>query len=60
MFRADAALQRVSDLSGGQLLRAGLACCAGRPEAAGVADLDEPTTTSISINRSGRSGFARL
>ncbi len=29
MFRADAALQQVSTLSGGQLLRAGLACVLG-------------------------------
>ncbi len=42
MFRADAALQLVSSLSGGQLLRAGLACVLGvRPPALLI--LDEPT-----------------
>ena len=42
MFRADAALQRVASLSGGQLLRAGLACVLGaRPPQLLI--LDEPT-----------------
>ncbi len=42
MFRADAALQVVASLSGGQLLRAGLACVlgAGPPQ---LLILDEPT-----------------
>ena len=42
LFRADAALQPVSTLSGGQLLRAGLACVLGvRPPPLLI--LDEPT-----------------
>lgn len=42
MFRADAALQAVSTLSGGQMLRAGLACVLGsRPPPLLI--LDEPT-----------------
>jgi ATPase subunit of ABC transporter with duplicated ATPase domains len=43
MFRADAALQRVSSLSGGQLLRAGLACVLGGPTPPPLLILDEPT-----------------
>ena len=43
MFRADAALQRVSSLSGGQLLRAGLACVLGGPTPPSLLILDEPT-----------------
>ena len=43
MFRADAALQRVSALSGGQLLRAGLACVLGGPRPPALLILDEPT-----------------
>jgi ATPase subunit of ABC transporter with duplicated ATPase domains len=43
MFRADAALQIVSTLSGGQLLRAGLACVLGGPRPPGLLILDEPT-----------------
>jgi len=43
MFRADAALQRVSTLSGGQLLRAGLACVLGGAEPPPFLILDEPT-----------------
>jgi ATPase subunit of ABC transporter with duplicated ATPase domains len=42
MFRADAALQVVSSLSGGQLLRAGLACVLGVSPPA-LLILDEPT-----------------
>jgi ATPase subunit of ABC transporter with duplicated ATPase domains len=42
MFRADAALQSVSTLSGGQLLRAGLACVLGASPPA-LLILDEPT-----------------
>lgn len=42
MFRADAALQMVGSLSGGQMLRAGLACLLGyKPPALLI--LDEPT-----------------
>ncbi|QND49625.1 ABC-F family ATP-binding cassette domain-containing protein [Rhizobium lusitanum] len=43
MFRADAALQLVSTLSGGQLLRAGLACVLGGPTPPSLLILDEPT-----------------
>lgn len=43
MFRADAALQIVSTLSGGQLLRAGLACVLGGPAPPPFLILDEPT-----------------
>ena len=43
MFRADAALQIVASLSGGQMFRAGLACVLGGPDAAVPADPDEPT-----------------
>lgn len=43
MFRAEAALQVVSSLSGGQLLRAGLACVLGGPSPPSLLILDEPT-----------------
>ena len=43
MFRADAALQVVGTLSGGQMLRAGLACVLGGPEPPPLLILDEPT-----------------
>ncbi|KJC55396.1 ABC transporter [Bradyrhizobium sp. LTSPM299] len=43
MFRADAALQTVSSLSGGQLLRAGLACVLGGALPPPLLILDEPT-----------------
>ncbi len=43
MFRADAALQLVSTLSGGQMLRAGLACVLGGPQPPPLLILDEPT-----------------
>jgi ATPase subunit of ABC transporter with duplicated ATPase domains len=43
MFRADAALQMVSTLSGGQLLRAGLACVLGGATPPSLLILDEPT-----------------
>ena len=43
MFRADAALQIVGTLSGGQLLRAGLACVLGGPRPPPFLILDEPT-----------------
>ncbi|KQV37633.1 MULTISPECIES: ABC-F family ATP-binding cassette domain-containing protein [unclassified Rhizobium] len=43
MFRADAALQAVRTLSGGQMLRAGLACVLGGPHPPQLLVLDEPT-----------------
>jgi len=43
LFRADAALQRVSSLSGGQVLRAGLACVVGGAKPPQLLILDEPT-----------------
>ena len=43
MFRADAALQVVSSLSGGQMLRAGLACVLGGRRPPQFLILDEPT-----------------
>ncbi|WP_426438761.1 ABC-F family ATP-binding cassette domain-containing protein [Bradyrhizobium genosp. P] len=43
MFRADAALQTVSRLSGGQLLRVGLACVLGGATPPPLLILDEPT-----------------
>lgn len=43
MFRADAALQQVASLSGGQLLRAGLACVLGAAAPPPLLILDEPT-----------------
>jgi ATPase subunit of ABC transporter with duplicated ATPase domains len=43
LFRADAALQVVGTLSGGQMLRAGLACVLGGPRPPQLLILDEPT-----------------
>ena len=43
MFRADAALQIVGTLSGGQMLRAGLACVLGGQAPPQLLILDEPT-----------------
>jgi ATPase subunit of ABC transporter with duplicated ATPase domains len=43
LFRADAALQVVGTLSGGQTLRAGLACVLGGPRPPQLLILDEPT-----------------
>jgi ATPase subunit of ABC transporter with duplicated ATPase domains len=43
MFRADAALQFVATLSGGQMLRAGLACVLGGSTPPPMLILDEPT-----------------
>src|SRR5690606_34795912 len=43
LFRADAALQTVGALSGGQMLRAGLACVLGGPRPPQLLILDEPT-----------------
>jgi ATPase subunit of ABC transporter with duplicated ATPase domains len=43
LFRADAALQQAGSLSGGQLLRAGLACVLGATTPPPLIILDEPT-----------------
>ncbi|RMA41764.1 ABC-F family ATP-binding cassette domain-containing protein [Rhodophyticola porphyridii] len=43
LFRGDAALQPVGRLSGGQMLRAGLACILGRTRLPRLLILDEPT-----------------
>ncbi|MFK4510197.1 ATP-binding cassette domain-containing protein [Bradyrhizobium daqingense] len=43
MFRADAALQVVGSLSGGQVFRAGLACVLGGTRPPSLLILDEPT-----------------
>lgn len=43
LFRADAALQKVATLSGGQWLRAGLACVLGGEKPPALLVLDEPT-----------------
>ncbi|WP_298240090.1 ABC-F family ATP-binding cassette domain-containing protein [uncultured Bradyrhizobium sp.] len=43
MFRADAALQIVGSLSGGQMFRAGLACVLGSSAPPSLLILDEPT-----------------
>ncbi|WP_010581724.1 ABC-F family ATP-binding cassette domain-containing protein [Schlesneria paludicola] len=43
MFRADTALQNVATLSGGQLLRAGLACVLGGATPPPLLIVDEPT-----------------
>lgn len=43
MFRAEAALQPVASLSGGQMLRAGLACVLGGTTPPALLILDEPT-----------------
>lgn len=42
-FRADAALRKVGSLSGGERLRAGLACVLGRARPPQLVILDEPT-----------------
>jgi ATPase subunit of ABC transporter with duplicated ATPase domains len=43
MFRADAALQIVGHLSGGQMFRVGLACVLGGATPPSLLILDEPT-----------------
>jgi ATPase subunit of ABC transporter with duplicated ATPase domains len=61
MFRADAALQVVSTLSGGQLLRAGLACVLGGVSPPQLLILDEPTNhldiDSIATVEAGLSAY---
>ncbi|MGV3548671.1 ABC-F family ATP-binding cassette domain-containing protein [Rhizobium sp.] len=61
MFRADAALQVVSTLSGGQLLRAGLACVLGGASPPHLLILDEPTNhldiDSIATVEAGLSAY---
>ncbi|TWU09789.1 ABC-F family ATP-binding cassette domain-containing protein [Allorhodopirellula heiligendammensis] len=43
LFKSDAVLQTVGTLSGGQILRAGLACVLGAPKPPSMLILDEPT-----------------
>lgn len=61
MFRAEAALQIVSTLSGGQLLRAGLACILGGSTPPPLLILDEPTNhldiDSIEAVEAGLRGY---
>ncbi|HEY4199853.1 MAG TPA: ABC-F family ATP-binding cassette domain-containing protein [Devosiaceae bacterium] len=61
MFRADAALQSVASLSGGEMLRAGLACTLGGNRPPELLILDEPTNhldlTAISAVEAGLSAY---
>lgn len=61
MFRADAAHQIVSTLSGGQMLRAGLACTLGGDQPPQLLILDEPTNhldlTSIEAVEAGLTAY---
>ncbi|MGL5167818.1 MAG: ABC-F family ATP-binding cassette domain-containing protein [Afipia sp.] len=61
MFRAEAALQIVSSLSGGQVLRAGLACVLGGSTPPALLILDEPTNhldiDSIQAVEAGLRGY---
>ncbi len=61
MFRADAALQIVGTLSGGQMLRAGLACVLGGTTPPMLLVLDEPTNhldvESIEVVEAGLRAF---
>ncbi|MDN5000135.1 ABC-F family ATP-binding cassette domain-containing protein [Bradyrhizobium sp. GCM10027634] len=61
MFRADAALQEVGSLSGGQLFRAGLACVLGGATPPSLLILDEPTNhldlESIAAVEAGLSAY---
>ncbi|SFH87322.1 ABC-F family ATP-binding cassette domain-containing protein [Bradyrhizobium sp. Gha] len=61
MFRADAAMQEVGCLSGGQLFRAGLACVLGGSTPPSLLILDEPTNhldlESIAAVEAGLSAY---
>ncbi|MBR0723065.1 ABC-F family ATP-binding cassette domain-containing protein [Bradyrhizobium manausense] len=61
MFRADAALQIVASLSGGELFRAGLACVLGGSTPPSLLILDEPTNhldlESIAAVEAGLSAY---
>jgi ATPase subunit of ABC transporter with duplicated ATPase domains len=61
MFRAEATLQNVGALSGGQMLRAGLACVLGGPRPPPLLILDEPTNhldiDSIEAVEAGLRGY---
>lgn len=61
LFRADAALRRVGDLSGGEMLRAGLACTLGGGAPPDLLVLDEPTNhldiASITAVETALGGF---
>ena len=60
-FRAEAANQLVGTLSGGQMLRAGLACVIGGPKPPPLLMLDEPTNhldlASIAAVEAGLAAF---
>lgn len=61
LFRGDASLQRIGDLSGGQMLRAGLACVIGGDKPPPLLILDEPTNhldlESIEVLEAGLRGY---
>lgn len=61
MFRAEAALQLVESLSGGEMLRAGLACTIGSDTPPDLLILDEPTNHldihAIAVLEAGLRGY---
>lgn len=61
LFRADAALHPVNDLSGGEVLRAGLACVLGGRAVPELLALDEPTNhldlDSVAAIEAGLNGY---
>lgn len=61
LFRGDAGLQEVQHLSGGQMLRAGLACVLGNQDPPQLLILDEPTNhldlESIAIVEAGLKAY---
>ncbi len=61
LFRADAALRPVSDLSGGEIIRAGLACVLGGRNTPQLLMLDEPTNhldlQSVEAVEQGLNGY---
>ncbi|QCI64040.1 ABC-F family ATP-binding cassette domain-containing protein [Phreatobacter stygius] len=61
LFRADAALRRVGELSGGEILRVGLACTLGGGDPPDLLILDEPTNhldiASITAVEAALGGF---
>lgn len=61
LFRADAALRPVADLSGGEIIRAGLACVLGGANTPQLLMLDEPTNhldlQSVEAVEQGLNGY---